>query len=151
MKKIVLMFIVLVLLLGGCSNDTKDEVAEDEVIIKFVFDTDVVIYGIHIEYYLEENPMGGKYYNPADGSPFEKGEDIWVRFYQSTDFPEDADLSLFNFELYTFPEEAQIIAGETGEDEVLIKALSLVVEYGKAYTFSIIDNDGVLELKRIDT
>ena len=119
--------VLLVCLLAGCARGVL-EPDENTFYISIRNQCDSDIYGVHHEYYLDNEPEGGGGTMYADQTPIRQGDTLNLEFTPA-DFPEDADLATFSLELYVMLEDGQ----EIPVDEPLI----MPVDYGQVYSFSL--------------
>lgn len=125
---------LLMLCLCSCPSSNTEK-QNDEVVISFVNQcNNTAIYGLHVEYYIEDKAVGGELVslNPDMNIPFQKGETISIYLIQK-DFPENADLH--NFAMQVF------IVLENKSEAELGDRISLPVEFGKNYQFLLVDNN----------
>lgn len=89
---------LLVLLLCGCAGE-KIEANENCFLIRFRNNCGCEIYGVHLEYYLADKPIGGGFAGYANGEAI-RYDDILTRDFIPADFPSDPDLTALRIEVY---------------------------------------------------
>lgn len=141
MKKLLLLLAMTLLMLCLCSCPSSNaEQHNNEVVISFVNQCNTAIYGLHVEYYIEDKAIGGQLVslNPNLDTPFQKGETISIYLIQK-DFPKNADL-------YNFAMEVFVVLENKSEMKVDDR-ISLPVEFGKNYQLLLIENNGNYSIK----
>ena len=127
-RKILSVFTLLLLTLSttGCTLHIENNFGnvEKRFTLKLYNDCKDDIYGYHVEYYLDEKPIGGTVGQNADESEISGKYALQLAFYESY-FPEGADLSKFQFEI-------SVLDGEMRESE-FTEVVELAAEYGKSY------------------
>lgn len=129
--KAIVALLILLSLLGLCAcNDvgTPIEANESTFLVNFHVDCNEDVYGIHFEYYLDGTPAGGGLVGNADCSQIAK-DDVLVKDFISKDFPENAELSQFQLEIF--------IVDKNGDEYPCDSILNIAVAYGKTYDISI--------------
>lgn len=127
--KIIVVLLFALLLLCACNNvGTQIEPNESTFLVNFHHDCSDDIYGIHFEYYLDGTPIGGGVVGNANGSKLST-KDVLVKDFISDDFPENAELSQFELELF--------VVDKNGDEYQCNSVLNFSVEYGKTYDISI--------------
>lgn len=137
MKKALVGIVLLVLLLCGCTGK-EITAAEDEIAV--VVDISGVtddVYRADIEYFLDEEWMGGMAMGHADGTVYKEPDTVFR--FTSECFPENADLSNFSFHIVLsydkdgieglFSESARISPSNPCEP--------FAAEYGNIYRYSV--------------
>jgi len=113
MKKLTTIITVILFLFCLSSCRVKEQ-AEEEPLFSIVVanQCNEEIYGLHFEYELDGQPMGGGGIRNANNSPIEKGDTLTNDFI-SADFPENADLQSFSNQYYVIlANDEEIQAGE---------------------------------------
>lgn len=124
-------FFILPLLLALCAcngGGTAIEANESTFLVNFHVDCNEDVYAIHFEYYLDGTPVGGGKTGNADGSRITAG-DVFTKDFIPKDFPEGADLSQFQLEIF--------VIDKNGDEYPSDSILSFETEYGKVYDISI--------------
>jgi len=143
MKRFLLLLAMTLLMLCLCSCPSSNtEKLNNEVVLSFVNQcNNTAIYGLHVEYYIEDKAIGGQLVslNPNLDTPFQKDQTINMYLIQK-DFPENADLHNFAMEVFVVLEnKSEVGVGNK---------ISLPVEFGKNYQFLLIENDGNCSIER---
>ena len=120
---------LIITLLSACSNSIP-RVNDNEIYLDIALNATSVIYGVHYEYYLDENPIGGGGTSNANGSAFTKGEQLSVQFLEDH-FPSNVDLSGLSIEFY--------IVNEDGTQTPVKNKISIEADYGNRYSIEIIE------------
>lgn len=129
-KTIIIVSLILILgLITSCHYGNSEISASDNNFIVAVKNNcDMEIYGIHYEYYIAQKPIGGGSVEIANGSPYKKGELMSCEFLVEW-FPENADLSLFEIEIF-------VLLGNDRE-QFVGEVVSINAEYGNVYHLSL--------------
>lgn len=121
----ILLAAVLLMSLCGCSaGDASIEANADTFLVRFQVDCEDEVFGIHFEYYLDGDPAGGGLTGNANGSALKTGE-VLTKDFIPADFPEEADLSQFQLEIF--------LVDEQGQEHPCTEALRFGAAYGHAY------------------
>ena len=126
MKKSILIstiMVVVVAILGGCTPKKVEETTEFALTI--TNNSELSFDNLNYEYAIDGNTIGGGGVNPADGTAFKKGEEIYVDFIPEF-FPEDADLSKFSMTFF-------IMQG----DKELKTNIKIDAKYGEYYKYNL--------------
>lgn len=129
--KAITALLILLSLLGlcACSNaGTQIKANKSTFIVNYHVDCNEDVYGIHFEYYLDGTPVGGGVVGNADGAQIAK-DDVLVKDFISDDFPESAELTQFQLELF--------IVDNNGKEYPCDSILNITAEYGKTYDVAI--------------
>ena len=136
MRKLFLIMIVAILALTGC---VKEEVAANDDEIKVVIDISEVkddIYRLDLSYFLDGELMGGQAVSHTDTSRL-KGTYAFTLI--NNDFPENADLSGFSFQITVSGDKEGINDLFSSAD--LMKTTdpseSFAVSYGNIYRYKL--------------
>lgn len=128
MKKTLCILLLSVLLLTGCSNSAS---TENEFYVNFTNNTADELYFIHMEYAIDGIPCGGGGTGNADGSMVSIGEKFSCGFIPR-DFPENADLSKFQIQLFLL---------DANETEYPVEnIIEIHASYGNTYEISLTGN-----------
>lgn len=147
-RYLIALFILLLLLIAGCSHEEAGIKANDDEIVIAVNREAITedIYRVDIEYYLDDDLMGGMATGNADQTVYKENPVFRLTAHE---FPEGADLDNFSFHIVisfdkggidTFSSSGRILSTNISDH--------FKVEYGKVYRFNITGNfeDG-LELE----
>ena len=124
-------FILLALLLSGCSGGVKIEANESTFLIGLRNRCDCEIYKVHHEYYIGNKPIGGGYACNADGSAI-RFDDVILKDFIPADFPEGANLAEFRIAVF--------VVDGAGKEYSCGEALCLDAAYGNTYEIIITGN-----------
>lgn len=125
----ILLVAVLLMSLCGCSTgDASIQANADTFLVRFQVDCEDEVFGIHFEYYLDGDPAGGGLTGNANGSALKTGEALTKDFIPA-DFPEGADLSQFQLEIF--------VVDEQGQEYPCAEVLSFAATYGHVYDITI--------------
>lgn len=142
MKKLLLFLTMTLLMLCLCSCPSSNaEQHNNKVVISFVNQcNNTAVYGLHVEYYIEDKAVGGQLVslNPNLDTPFQKEQTISIYLIQK-DFPKNADLHNFAMEVF--------IVLENKSEVRVDDRISLPVEFSKNYQFLLIENNGNYSIK----
>ena len=142
MKRFLLLLAMTLLMLCLCSCPSSNtEKLNNEVVLSFVNQCNTAIYGLHVEYYIEDEAVGGQLVsvNSDMDTPFQKDQTINMYLIQK-DFPENADLDNFGMLV--------LIVLENKSEAGVGNKISLPVEFGKNYQFLLIENNGNCSIER---
>jgi len=120
------------LLLTGCAGGVKIEANETTFLVGIRNNCDCEIYKVHHEYYIGDKPAGGGYICNADGSAL-AFDDVLIKDFIPSDFPEGANLAEFRIEVF--------VTDGMGEKHPCGEALSLNAAYGHEYEVTITGNE----------
>ena len=111
--------------LCGCSHSA----GEKESKVQILNQCSSEIYGIHLEYYLGEQAVGGQMisYNPKMDGPLQTEEAFAIALSQN-DFPNGADLSAFGMELF--------VVTRSQEERPVGKRPDFAAEFDPVYPFA---------------
>ena len=126
-------FLMLVLLLCGCSSGTKIEANESTFLIGLRNNCDCETYKVRYEYYIGDRSIGGGYACNADGSAL-SFDDVLIKDFIRADFPEGDNLAEFRIEVFVV--DGAGVAYPCGEP------LSLNAAFGNVYEIIITGNYG---------
>lgn len=129
--KVTASFFILLLIFGLCACvdiGNPIEANDNAFLVGFHVDCNEDVYGIHFEYYLDGVPAGGGLTGNASGSKITTG-DVLAKDFIPDDFPENADLSRFQLEIF--------VVDENGEEYPCNSVLNMAVAYGNTYDLSI--------------
>lgn len=113
MKKLTTIFTIILFLfcLSSCKTKGQDE-EESLFSIVVTNQCNEEIYGLHFEYELDGQPIGGGGVRNADNTPIDKGDTLTNDFIPA-DFPENADMQSFSIQYYLIlANDEEIQAGE---------------------------------------
>lgn len=137
-----LIYIILILLcLSALTACTNDKNTKDTFSISIKNKSDKEIYGLHYEYFIDGNPIGGGNVENADDSILDKNEVLTNEFYPE-DFPENTDLSKFSIKYYLILKDKREIPCNN--------IIKLNVKYNKTYKLILLDSgkNGFKMIKR---
>lgn len=125
-----MLFIALLMLsLCACRNgDGTVQANEDAFLVQFHIDCEADVHAVHFEYYLNGIPVGGGGFGNANNSKI-AATDVYTKDFNVEDFPEDADISLFQLEIF--------VVDQAGNEYSCNRILDIAAEYGKSYEISI--------------
>ena len=120
-----------VLLLSSCQS-AAPKAAEDSFLVSVTNDSDVPWKGLHFEYYLDREPIGGAAVEAYSQPEFAVGESLTKDFIPR-DFPENAELSGFGLEVFVMHAD--------GTETLAEPVVELKAEYGVEYDYRIQGNE----------
>ncbi len=140
-KKTAILALVMalaLLTLAACTNspasndDLTNSVEDNAFEIAITNNCDTEIYGIHQEYYVAQEPIGGGDVTIAEGVPLKAGETIPFTF-TSQDFPNDTDISLFEIEIFVILKDKKEQAAQ--------QTVAIDAQFGNVYDISLTGNE----------
>ncbi len=119
-------------MLAACGSSGELQPDENTFYVSIANQCDSEIYGLHYEYYLGEEPIGGGFVTYASNKPIREN-DVLSEDFIAAYFPEDSDLSAFRTEVFVILEDGQ--ESSAGEP------LAIDADYGQVYNFSLYGSD----------
>lgn len=120
--------LLCIFILCSCRIVNNDE---EIFYVSVIQNTEDEVYGIHYEYYIDGEAIGGCMVRNADNSYIEKN-DILTKDFSKYDFPKGRDLSKLYIQFF--------IAAENGNETGTVNPIKISAEYGKRYTVVIEGN-----------
>ncbi|EDS73046.1 hypothetical protein ANASTE_00762 [Anaerofustis stercorihominis DSM 17244] len=137
-----LIYIILILLcLSALTACTNDKNTKDTFSISIKNKSVKEIYGLHYEYFIDGNQIGGGNVENADNSILDKNEILTNEFYPE-DFQENTDLSKFSIKYYLKLKDKREIPCNN--------IIKLNVKYNETYKLILLDSgkNGFKMIKR---
>ena len=138
MKKAIILLLLALVMITGCSVHDEISAREDEVAIGVdISEISEDIYRLDMNYYLDGELMGGLAVSAVNQKPLRK--EPYAFYLDRNSFPEDVDLSRFSFDIRVQGDDTTLNemfsesehAANTGKSEIF------AVEYGKVYNYII--------------
>lgn len=118
------------------SNSADAHVDENRFDVAIINNCDTEIYGVHYEYHLAKTPIGGGDVRRSPVTAYETGEIINCLFY-TDGFPENADLSSLEIEIYVILDNAE----DNYQQQLVGENIVLDAEFGNGYCYSLTGNE----------